>query len=339
MMHFVLKFLAIYNAVCVARRVNKASDDATGNGSMLKDWASELHTTWSKAAYSEPIMNLMSQVDMLRKINPQALAQTVRLPDIQNGLADVLKNKFGADIRESCLATPSNALSSTQIAELCRPADEDIPFPSDPLELSRMPIDSFTRDVGVSGSWENGFKFDPDLLHIVESYPSDASAVGLQKVGFAGLVNILIEERQWVTFAGPLLSLDSNFRSTASGPHGPLYITLRKTAAVRSIQNSTEGQSAVLAPPDWYAAVMPQNYKDVLVGVLKQAIKSKLMRKRVAFIKRKSGRCAWLVYPKAQVSDSLYHGSVASHKLPESKMRICSYEELANEMRHGAPKL
>merc|ERR1712187_777496 len=154
------------------------------------------------------------------------------------------------------------------------------------------------------------FAYDADLQYVIKHF--EGKAVGLQKVGFTGLSNILIEERPWVTWAGDLFGTDGSFRSYASGPHGPLYLLLRDTSSVEKISNKL-GESVVLTSKDWRAALMPEEFYFKLVYVLGVAQEIGLLRSGTNLRQGLPGsECHILTYP-------------ASTDKGPADLQICSY--------------
>jgi hypothetical protein len=119
-----------------------------------------------------------------------------------------------------------------------------------------------SRDLQISH-----YQNDEDLLQICKlSQFSTDTAVGLRKVGFSGLVNIIVTMRQYVTFSGQFETLDQSLKQFAAGPHGPLYIVLHKKVA------------GWVTPSAWKAIVLPTTFKLLLIRVLREAIKANILQ-------------------------------------------------------------
>merc|ERR1712187_984149 len=193
-----------------------------------------------------------------------------------------------------------------------------------PTTLSKMPYDAFTDELGIDPSWEMSFTYDADLQYVIKHF--EGKAVGLQKVGFTGLSNILIEERQWVTWAGDLFGTDGSFRSYASGPHGPLYLLLRDTSSVEKIPNKL-GDSVVLTSNDWRAALMPEEFYFKLVYVLGVAQEMGLLRPGTRLREGLPGsECHILTYPASTDVQICSYAGYARVLIMEDLARLGKFE-------------
>lgn len=329
MMFSTVPFIAALLSVCASHRLVALREGPSDV------WPAKLRALRDSEQYAEPISVFGTQLNKLWKLDPTALSRSVDLGDIITGDLGVGDILSACDVvtPSTCLRLPYQALSAVDLQRLCKADDAlngDHDYLPMPVPITRMPFNDFTREIGVNPLWERGYQKDEHLNSVIQK--CGRRAVGMQKVGLQGLVNILVEERQWVRFSAPLGSTNSSMRSMASGPHGPLYMLLMSTDAVASISSAPGKRAVVLAPMDWYASLMPQNFKDVLVRVLDEAIRANLMRTGVSLQSDGNLSCHVLQYPAANVAAA----GEKERLLPEARVRICSYEELDYEL--GASK-
>jgi hypothetical protein len=226
----------------------------------VPDWATSLAAEQAKC--TGDLTNLIYNLRVIQSISAAGMPETW---SSEESLEKLVQN-VGRQSTPSRLGRPSDALSSRIIANECDGGN----FGPPRMLASGKPPTVFTTEVGVDTAWtRDHWQSFPGCQEMVKAYEGDA--IGLSKVGFEGLVNILIEEKQWVRFAGMLGNTGTEFKQSFAGPHGPLYIFLHPNW-------KGDGETTILTPAQWAAVIMPQKYKDVLLKVIQVAIDKKLMR-------------------------------------------------------------
>eukprot|EP00928_Gymnodinium_smaydae_P084045 TRINITY_DN6728_c0_g1_i1.p1 TRINITY_DN6728_c0_g1~~TRINITY_DN6728_c0_g1_i1.p1 ORF type:complete len:395 (-),score=60.39 TRINITY_DN6728_c0_g1_i1:110-1294(-) len=252
-------------------------DEESGSGENVSIWHARV--VESQRTFHEQVAALASQLTILRSMSPETLSSHVVLSDFlrldrTSSVGNILKKCEVERFDRSELQFPVDALCSSCMRALC--LGEEVFLPPILTRNSR-PRSVFENELGVVADqqrWERLFRHDKTLQSVMQTH-GQTNAVGMAKVGFEGLVNMLVAGRQLVSFAGALSTLDAAAKQFASGPHGPFYVLLQ------DYTKNTEGKKApltpdrtiVYTPSDWFGILMPDDFVLPLVDVLMLASK------------------------------------------------------------------